>query len=102
MLSSYPLHREFMNKILHAPVRVDQWQLEKLALVTADRRVSFFVPGLPTKYWTSLWGPAYHSLKAALDAFFAGSPEGASIGIIPDGPYVLAKAKRQDMSVTHQ
>lgn len=91
MLRSYPSHREFMDKILHAPVTVDQWQLEKLALVTADRGVSFFVPGLPTEYWASLWGPAFHSLSEALSAFFAVMPEGAKIGIIPDGPYVLAK-----------
>jgi len=102
MLRSYPSHREFMNKILHAPVTVDQWQLEKLALVTADRGVSFFVPGLPTEYWANLWGPAFQSLTAALNAFFAGMPEGAIIGVIPDGPYVLAKTMSQNISLGRQ
>jgi nickel-dependent lactate racemase len=102
MLRSYPSHREFMDKILHAPVTVDQWQLEKLALVTADRGVSFFVPGLPTEYWANLWGPAFQSLTAALNAFFAGMPEGAIIGVIPDGPYVLAKTMSQNISLGRQ
>lgn len=101
MLRSFPSRGEFMNKILHAPVTVDQWQLEKLALVTADRGLFFFVPGLPTEYWTSLWGSAFHTLAAALNAFFAGMPEGASIGIIPDGPYVLAKTMAHSVSLTN-
>lgn len=102
MLRAYPSHHEFMNKILHAPVMVDQWQLEKLALATADRAVSFFVPGLPIEYWPSLWGTAFQSLSAALNAFFASMPDGGSIGIIPDGPYVLAKTTPQNMSLTYQ
>lgn len=99
MLRSNASDHEFMKKILHAPVMVDQWQLEKLGLVTADHSVSFFVPGLPTEYWTSLWGPAFHSLTEALNAFFAGMPEGAAIGVIPDGPYVLAKTMSKTISV---
>jgi hypothetical protein len=95
MLRSYPSDRAFMKTILHAPVTVDQWQLEKLALVTADRRVSFFVPGLPAEYWSSLWGPAYRTLPEALNAFFADMPDGATIGVIPEGPYVLARTMSQ-------
>jgi nickel-dependent lactate racemase len=101
MLRSYRSDSEFMNKILHAPVTVDQWQLEKLALVTANRRVSFFVPGLPMEYWKNLWGPAFHSLTDALNRFFAHMPGGATIGIIPDGPYVLAKTMAQNISLTN-
>ena len=36
-----------MDEIAGAPVVVDQWQLEKLALVTAKAEVLFYVPGLP-------------------------------------------------------
>jgi lactate racemase len=100
MLRSHPSDREFMDKILRAPVTVDQWQLEKLGLVTADRRVFFFVPGLPAEYWTGLWGPAFHTLPAALNAFFESMSEGGAIGVIPDGPYVLAKAMEQNASLT--
>ena len=100
MLRTYPSDREFMDKILHSPVTVDQWQLEKLGLVTADRRVFFFVPGLPAEYWAGLWGPAFQTIPAALNAFFEGMPEGSAIGVIPEGPYVLAKIMRQNASLT--
>ncbi len=95
MLRAHPSDREFMDGILNAPVKIDQWQLEKLGLVTADHRVSFFVPGLPIEYWGNLWGPAYRTLPEAVNAFMANLPNGAAIGIIPDGPYVLAKTSLQ-------
>jgi nickel-dependent lactate racemase len=100
MLRSYPSDRAFMDAILRAPVTVDQWQLEKLGLVTSDHRVSFFVPGLPAEYWSSLWGPAFHTFPEALNAFLTNMPDGAAIGIIPDGPYVLAKTMSQSASLT--
>ena len=49
MLAEYPSDRGFMNEITKAPVVVDQWQLEKLALVTAKAEVLFYVPGLPRR-----------------------------------------------------
>jgi lactate racemase len=100
MLRSYPSDREFMDTILHTPVKVDQWQLEKLGLVTAKHSISYFVPGLPTEYWKSLWGRAFATLPEALDAFWANMPDGARIGVIPDGPYVLAKTMSQKTLLT--
>jgi lactate racemase len=97
MLRTYRSDREFMDRILDAPVTVDQWQLEKLGLVTVNHRISFFVPGLPTEYWSNLWGPAFRTLPDALNAFWAGVGDGAAIGIIPDGPYVLAKTVSQNV-----
>lgn len=92
MLRTYSSDREFMDKILHEPVIVDQWQLEKLGLATMERNVFFYVPGLPKEFWTSLWGPAFSTLQAALDGFFNAIPRASSVGIIPEGPYVLARA----------
>ncbi len=92
MLRDYPSDRQFMAATEHAPVMVDQWQLEKLALVTERMKVLFYVPGLPASYYPALWGPAYGSPEAALEALFDGLPRGASVAVIPEGPYVLAKA----------
>jgi nickel-dependent lactate racemase len=92
MLKEHPSDREFMERILGAPVIVDQWQLEKLALVTAKARLLMYVPGLPAEYHSSLWGTAYPSAAAALEALTAGLPAGATVAVIPEGPYVLAKA----------
>jgi nickel-dependent lactate racemase len=92
MLHSHPSDREFMSQILKAPVIVDQWQLEKLGLVTAKQRVFFYVPGLPAEYRASLWGPAFDTVDQAVAAFANGLADQSTVAVIPEGPYVLAKA----------
>jgi nickel-dependent lactate racemase len=92
MLASHPSDRAFMDEIAGSAVVVDQWQLEKLALVTAKANVHFYVPGLPGQYHTSLWGKAYDTAEASIDALTLSLPRGARIAVIPEGPYVLARA----------
>jgi nickel-dependent lactate racemase len=92
MLRENPSDREFLRKIAGAPVTIDQWQLEKLALVTAKAEVLFFVPGLPREYHASLWGRAYSTAAEAMKALAAALPSGAGVAVIPEGPYVLARA----------
>ncbi len=92
MLSENPSDRLFMEKIAREPVQVDQWQLEKLGLVTARVEVLYYVPGLPTEYHSRLWGKAYPSAAAAVEALTSSVPANARIALIPEGPYVLAQA----------
>ncbi|MBS1825687.1 MAG: nickel-dependent lactate racemase [Acidobacteria bacterium] len=92
MLKENPDAAEYLEKIRHTPVEVDQWQIEKLALVMEKARVSFYVPGLDAEYYPTLWGPAYGSMEQAIGEFFADLPAGAKVAVIPEGPYVLAKA----------
>jgi nickel-dependent lactate racemase len=100
MLTEFPSDRTFMDHILKTPVVVDQWQLEKLALVTAKCDVLFYVPGLPADYYPSLWGRAFGSPEDAIAALTSGLPDGAAIAVIPEGPYVLAKAAASEELVT--
>jgi nickel-dependent lactate racemase len=93
MLKDHPSDREFLRLIENRPVTVDQWQLEKLALVTMEKEVLFFAPGLPEEYHASLWGKSYRELSQAIEALTAGLPPGARIAVIPEGPYVLAKTR---------
>jgi len=72
-------------------VVVDQWQLEKLALVTREKKVMFYTPGLAPEYHANLWGPIFPTLEAAIEGLTAGLPPDARIAVIPEGPYVLAK-----------
>jgi len=95
-LSSYD---EFLCGILRAPVIVDQWQLEKLALVGVRQEVLFYVPGLPGQYRAALGGRAFGTLPEALRALTEGLPEQASIAVIPDGPYVLARVENDLVAV---
>jgi len=91
MLKAFPCDEEFLKAIEGAEVVVDQWQLEKLALVTRKAQVLWYVPGLPEEYYPSLWGTVYQSIEAAREALFSGLAAGASVAVIPEGPYVLAK-----------
>ena len=83
---------DFLARIESAPVTIDQWQLEKLALVARTHQVLWYVPGLPAQYHAKLWGRAYPTPETAIDALTAGLSFSANIAVIPDGPYVLARA----------
>jgi len=83
---------DFMKNIENAPVTVDQWQLEKLALVTARTDVIYYVPGLPAEYYPALWGRACISAEEGLRELTATLESGACIAVIPEGPYVLARS----------
>lgn len=91
MVAENPSDRRFMDHIASAPVEVDQWQLEKLGLVTAKLNVMYYVPGLPAEYHASLWGKAFRTAHSAVEALTGSLPAGASIAILPEGPYVLAR-----------
>ena len=91
MLAKHSSDHGFMDRIAGAPVVVDQWQLEKLALVIAKAEVLYYVPGLPREYHASLWGRAYATAEAAISALTSSLSPGARIALIPEGPYVLAQ-----------
>lgn len=90
---------EFLGSIKSEPVAVDQWQLEKLAMVTTRKRLLWYVPGLPPEYHASLWGQSYATPEAAIAALTAALAPGAKIAVIPEGPYVLAKSRVNEASV---
>ena len=82
----------FLEKLEGAPVTVDQWQLEKLALVTNRAEVLYHVPGLPREFHPALWGRSYATAAEAIRALFGKLERNARVAIIPEGPYVLARA----------
>ncbi|MCP5114954.1 MAG: hypothetical protein GY953_29340 [bacterium] len=53
------------------------------------------MPGLPARYYPALWGEAYATAEEAIEAFRSGLEPGATVAVIPEGPYVLAKARSQ-------
>jgi Uncharacterized conserved protein len=98
MLKESPPAPQFLEQILHAPVTVDQWQLEKLALVAVEKELFFYVPGLPQEYHGNLWGRAFPSASEAVEAFLRRLGPGARVAVIPEGPYVLAKADQTELA----
>ena len=89
----------FLERIQGAPVTVDQWQLEKLAMVATRQRLHWYVPGLPPEYHAALWGQSHPTMESAIASLAATLPPGASVAVIPEGPYVLAKAPEREMAV---
>ena len=92
MLLEAPSAEEFLERIQTAPAIVDQWQLEKLALVTTRKHVLWHTPGLPPEYHHRLWGRSFATVESAIEALTSALPPGATIAVIPEGPYVLARS----------
>ena len=92
MMLRFRSDREFMRGIEGVPVTVDQWQLEKLALVTQTAEVSYLAPGVPAEFQKCFWGRGFADAREAVNAVLAGLPKSARIAVVPEGPYVLAQA----------
>jgi nickel-dependent lactate racemase len=92
MLKKTSSSKEFLDILASGPVVIDQWQLEKLALVAQKHEILFYAPGLPAEYHESLWGKAYTTPEEAVAALIEGLPANARVALMPEGPYVLAKA----------
>lgn len=75
----------------HEPVVIDQWQLEKLALVRQKAQVYFCTPGIPAEDRRYLWGPTFAEPQHAVDALCRELPRGAKVAVIPEGPYVFSQ-----------
>ena len=93
MMTRYDSDGQFLRAIEGVPVTVDQWQLEKLALVTQKCEVLYALPGLPPEYQSKMWGRAYAHPQEAVEALCHGLSPGARIAVVPEGPYVLAQVK---------
>jgi lactate racemase len=98
LLGEYHSDNKFMDHTLHSPVVVDQWQLEKLGLVTRNAEVHYHVPGLLRKFHGQLWGKSYPTPESAIQALASTLTPGSTIAVIPEGPYVLARAPRMNIA----
>lgn len=73
------------------PVVIDQWQLEKLALVAQKARLAFCTQGIAAEDRQYLWGPVFERPTEAVAAVCAELPRGARVAVIPEGPYVFSQ-----------
>jgi nickel-dependent lactate racemase len=84
----------FLEEIRLAAVEVDQWQLEKLALVGEKFELFFFTPGVTKGQLGFLGDWAYKNLDEAVAAVLEGLPAGARVALVPEGPYTFARAEQ--------
>ena len=86
------LHWEdLLDELTSVPVTVDQWQAEKLAMVAQKTNLSYCVPGVAEEDRSQLWGPAFADPQQAVDDLTARLPDGRSLVVIPEGPYVFSQ-----------
>ena len=93
-LASLRDFRSFLNEIHSAPVEVDQWQLEKLALTGEKYELSFFTPGVTRGQLGFLGESSFSTLEEAVAATLAGLTDDARVAMIPAGPYTFARAEQ--------
>jgi lactate racemase len=85
--------KSFLDEIRTAPVEVDQWQLEKLALTGEKYELSFFTPGVTRGQLGFLGESAFSTLEEAVAATLWGLPADARVALVPEGPYTFARAE---------
>ena len=95
MVAKYPSHEGYLEMIREAPVAVDQWQLEKLALCGLKHPVLFYIPKLKKSALGALGETTFDALDAAVAALLKGLPAGAHVALIPEGPYTFARAEER-------
>ena len=83
----------FLDEIRSAPVEVDQWQLEKLALAGEKFDLYFFTPGVTKGQLGFLAEVCFSTLEEAVAATLAGLPAEARVALVPEGPYTFARAE---------
>ena len=91
--------RTLLDELESAPVEVDQWQAEKLAMVAEKARLSFCVPGVAAEDRQHLWGPTFETPQEAVEDLVAGLPAEASLVVIPEGPYVFSQVSQTPVAV---
>ncbi|HEY8997095.1 MAG TPA: nickel-dependent lactate racemase [Edaphobacter sp.] len=92
-LRSYDGPQSFLDSIRETPVVVDQWQLEKMAMVELKHPLLVYAPGARQEQLGSLGEGSYGTPESALAALVEGLGPSATVGVVPDGPYAFARAE---------
>ncbi len=91
LLRRFTGYEDLLAELSTAPVEIDQWQLEKLALTGLDHELFLYTPGVIATDLGALAQRTYTTPEAALEAVLKDLPPNARIALIPEGPYVLAR-----------
>jgi nickel-dependent lactate racemase len=93
MVRNFTSHEAFLAGLDGAPVEVDQWQMEKLAVIGRNYELFFYVPGVSKKHLGGLAERSFDTLEAAVSAVVCGLPTGSRVAVVPEGPYVYARVR---------
>jgi len=82
---------DYLEEIKQREVVVDQWQLEKLALIGKDHPLFFYTPGVKNEQLGALAQDSYSDVETAIAAVLEGLPKNSKIALVPQGPYAFAR-----------
>jgi nickel-dependent lactate racemase len=91
-MEAFKGYGSYLEEIADAAVEVDQWQIEKVALVGLKNELFFYTPGVSKRQLGGMGETAFDGLDDAVAATLEGLPAGARVALVPDGPYTFAKA----------
>jgi nickel-dependent lactate racemase len=91
----FPDWKSCLEGLEDRPVIIDQWQLEKLALVARRAELLWCVPGVPREDRPFLWGQSFEEPRRAVDALASRLPASAKVAVIPEGPYVFSQLQAE-------
>lgn len=98
MLGGYRGHAEFLDEIRETRVEVDQWQLERLALVGVKNELFFYTPGVDAARMGALGPRMFAKLEDAVAAALDGLAADALVVLVPEGPYAFARVREAAFS----
>jgi nickel-dependent lactate racemase len=90
-LARLSTYGEYLRELEGAPVEVDQWQLEKLALAGGKFDVLFYTPGISPLVAGGLASRLYSTPRAAVQALLQSLPGDARVAVIPEGPHAFTQ-----------
>ncbi|OHB71105.1 MAG: hypothetical protein A2V70_04010 [Planctomycetes bacterium RBG_13_63_9] len=97
LLGENPTLEGFMDRIVHTDYFVmDQWQLEELAKVRRKAKVRVVTDGVPPQTLSRLFVEPAPSVETAVSDALAEHGPGATIAVIPKGPYVMAELRDEE------
>jgi lactate racemase len=95
-VARFSSYESYLAEIANAAVEIDQWQLEKLALVGLKHKLLFYVPGVANDNLGKLASSCFANWQTAVTALLEGLPASARVALVPEGPYVYARANHSD------
>jgi len=87
----------YLDEIKQGEVVVDQWQLEKLALIGRNHQLFFYTPGVKSEQLGALAQNSYSDVEKAIAATLKDLPENSTVALVPEGPYVFARFMEDQM-----
>jgi len=92
---------EFMDRITHSPVVIDQWQLQEMMQVLRKCNVMIVSDGLAPDLLRRCLLTPMNSIDEALNAALSTHGANAKINIIPEGPYVTPVSNGTNSNGAH-